>query len=77
MTTNKEHNMSPLEIGFLLHCHVSPTPYPSWNAPAVIDAAHRFLSEELIGLAPPVYQLHPPIYTTTERGKALVEMRAN
>lgn len=62
--------MTPNDIEVLLHVHCSPEPHPRQDAPAVESTIDAFLHS---GLIEPRVRL-AGMYTTTERGKMLVEM---
>ena len=59
--------MTPNDIDVLLHYHVSPILHPSFNAPAVQEATHQFLLDGIL-------ESTGDSYTTSDRGKAWIEM---
>jgi hypothetical protein len=61
--------MTPNAIEVLLHCHVSPTPHPRRDAPAVDYEIQSFLANGLIEEEPG----HPGAYRTTLRGRLHVQ----
>ena len=63
--------MSPSDIEVLIHCHVCPRPHPRIDAPAVRDAINRFCDHGII-----IYT-DENTYTTTDRGKAWLQMILN
>lgn len=61
--------MTPYEINLLLHFHCVAGPWPRKEAPLYEPVVNAFLASGLIEDSP-----YPEAdYTTTERGKALVE----
>ena len=67
------HTLTPNDIEFLIHCHVSPDPHPRRFALAVQATITMFLVEGLIELV--LYPDSPPdTYKTTERGQALMTL---
>jgi hypothetical protein len=59
--------MTPNDIEVLIHCHVSPSPHPRANAPAV-QGALEWLREAGLIIKGAEY------FGTTERGRALVQV---
>ena len=63
--------MTPNEIEVLIHCHVSPSPHPRKDAPAVQEALASFLRNGLVALD------EDGIYHTTYRGAAHIAQLCN
>ena len=61
--------MTPLEIMFLIHCHVFPNPYPNMGAPAVQHAAEKFIRLDLINRV----SEDSEVFKTTAKGKAHIK----
>jgi hypothetical protein len=61
--------MTPIEITFLIHCHVFCEPYPN-PSPVVNRTIERFSQQGLI--VPTAGENN--MFETTDRGKALVKM---
>lgn len=64
--------MTPNDIEILIHCHVLREEHPRLHVPAVRESINRFLRNGII-----VEYEHcgmDNIYTTTEKGRALVDM---
>lgn len=60
----------PLDVEFLLHCHVTREPYQPWSEP-VVECAGRMLMLGLIQSEP--YENRIDSFSTTPLGSALVE----
>ena len=61
----------PLDVRFLLHCHVTREPYEPWSEP-VLECAERMERRGLIQRDPTTHEsVHR--YKTTPLGRALVE----
>lgn len=60
--------MTPSDIEFLIHCHISREKHTRESSPAVKDAIARFLRLDLIRVN------DKSDFETTDRGKKLVEM---
>ena len=65
---NEAIYMTPCEILFLIHCHVSPGPHPQIDAPVYGTIIPRFLNHDLIKK----YGDQKNEYITTDRGIAHV-----
>ncbi len=62
--------MTPTEIEFLIHCHVSLVGHPYLSAPSIKDAIEMFIKAGIIvGVKDST-----GVYTTTEKGEFLVKM---
>lgn len=64
--------MTPNEIEILLHCHTTPIVHPRVDAPAVNSAIEMFLGCSIITINEVIDA--DTIYTTTDKGRALVQM---
>jgi len=65
--------MTPSDIEILIHCHVSPTPHPRINAPAVAETIKMFVVNGLVEEKQLKWS-SGTYYSTTNRGKALVSV---
>lgn len=63
--------MTPSDIEFLIHCHVSPRKFERFDAPAVQNALRVFLANNM------VVRQEAGIYGTTARGAAHIEQLCN
>lgn len=59
---------TPNDIDILIHYHVSASPHPRINAPAVQETLKRYVADGILVAKEGNY------YDTTVRGKAWVEM---
>ena len=57
------------QMEILIHFHVSPSPFPRWDAPAFRETVDDLFAN---GLIEP--RGEPRCYDTTARGKALIRM---
>ena len=62
--------MTPCEIEALIHCYVSPTRHPRFEAPAVRDALQGFLDNGMIYSDP---DAKDDVYRTTKKGAAHIK----
>ena len=65
--------MTPNDLEILIHCHVSPTPHPRIDAPAVVQALDDLVECDLIIK----HKGCDGVYSTTDRGKAHIEVLCN
>jgi hypothetical protein len=65
---------SPINIEFLLHCHVFSEEFPRINAPAVQNAINKFL---MLGVIESRDDEHGETYKTTDLGAAWVTALCN
>jgi hypothetical protein len=64
------HNITPVELEFLLHCYYSPAPYTHYHS--LLDPfIERMLNEGI--LVRQIDRIHGGTYRVTERGKVWVE----
>lgn len=62
--------MTPNDLEILIHCHVSPTPHPRFDAPGVKKALDDLVECGLIVL----HNGNCGIYSTTDRGNAHMQV---
>ncbi len=67
--------MSPLEIGILLHYHISPVDYRDgdFTAPAVRNAIDEFVSNGMLGPSVGGETQYSAAYQITDKGRFYVD----
>ena len=64
--------MTPNDLEILIHCHVSPTRHPRIDYHAVRESINKFIKDGIIEES--ADRDGPHYYTTTDKGRAWIEM---
>lgn len=66
--------LSPSDIELLIWCHCRPEPHDRIDAPAIVDGIHMWLEA---GMIEPNPDFANGTYTTTDKGRAMIEALCN